>query len=815
MNANKPGLTLRYLWLALGLVVLLSFGMLLYFGGEIYQLAPPIPERVVTSSGDLLFTGDDIWAGQDIWRSIGGQELGSIWGHGAYTAPDWTADWLHREGQWLLHTWAVAEGADSYADLEAGPQAVLRTQLQAEMRTNTYDPATQTIVLSPVRAQAIRAVQAHYTQLFGHAPELNDLRDSYAMPPDTIASPADRTLFTAFLFWASWVCITERPGRDYTYTSNWPPDELLGNRPPSHLLVVSVLSFVLLLGGIGALAWFYAATRESWASARIAVPQDPFIRIRPTPSMRATVKYFWLVGFLLVLQMGSGIVTAHYGVEGTALYGLPVARWLPYALTRTWHVQLGLFWIATAWLATGLCLAPLLTGHEPRFQRLGVNVLLGALVLVVVGSMAGQGLAIHQQWSPTANFWVGHQGLEYLDLGRLWQILLFGGLLFWLGLMLRCLVPGLRRSQGVNRQILLIFALSVAAIALFYGAGLLAGRDTNLAIAEYWRWWVVHLWVEGFFEVFAVAAVAFAFIRLDLVQVRSATMAVLFTTILYLSGGVLGTFHHLYFTGTGPAIIALGGTFSALELVPLVMIGYEGYENWSLHRSTSWSVHYKWPIFFLVAVAFWNLVGGRAVRLPHQSSHCPVLHAGPQYHPGPCPCRPVWRLWHAGSGPDVAEPADIDRPATVAHRCPGFCLLVHEYWFVADDSAQSAAHWPGADLGQCGTRHVVCPFRCLSATGAVADLPLAARHRGHDLCRGHAGHGLVRRGAPHRLVPAGRSSRYSRGRECSGGGIGLEAFPLSLVGQRQGQEVPDSPFRSLVSDVVTVVLLRACVGRPA
>lgn len=609
MNANKPGLTLRYLWLALGLVVLLSFGMLLYFGGEIYQLAPPIPERVVTSSGDLLFTGDDIWAGQDIWRSIGGQELGSIWGHGAYTAPDWTADWLHREGQWLLHTWAVAEGADSYADLEAGPQAVLRTQLQAEMRTNTYDPATQTIVLSPVRAQAIRAVQAHYTQLFGHAPELNDLRDSYAMPPDTIASPADRTLFTAFLFWASWVCITERPGRDYTYTSNWPPDELLGNRPPSHLLVVSVLSFVLLLGGIGALAWFYAATRESWASARIAVPQDPFIRIRPTPSMRATVKYFWLVGFLLVLQMGSGIVTAHYGVEGTALYGLPVARWLPYALTRTWHVQLGLFWIATAWLATGLCLAPLLTGHEPRFQRLGVNVLLGALVLVVVGSMAGQGLAIHQQWSPTANFWVGHQGLEYLDLGRLWQILLFGGLLFWLGLMLRCLVPGLRRSQGVNRQILLIFALSVAAIALFYGAGLLAGRDTNLAIAEYWRWWVVHLWVEGFFEVFAVAAVAFAFIRLDLVQVRSATMAVLFTTILYLSGGVLGTFHHLYFTGTGPAIIALGGTFSALELVPLVMIGYEGYENWSLHRSTSWSVHYKWPIFFLVAVAFWNLVG--------------------------------------------------------------------------------------------------------------------------------------------------------------------------------------------------------------
>ena len=157
----------------------------------------------------------------------------------------------------------------------------------------------------------------------------------------------------------------------------------------------------------------------------------------------------------------------------------------------------------------------------------------------------------------------------------------------------------------MDRQLILIFALSVTAIALFCGAGFMWGRDTNLAIAEYWRWWVVHLWVE----VFAGAVMALAFARMGLVRVRSATMAVLFTTILYLAGGVLGTFHHLYFAGTTPAIIALGGTFSALELVPLVMIGYEGYDNWSLKRLTNWTHNYKWPIFFLVAVAFWNLVG--------------------------------------------------------------------------------------------------------------------------------------------------------------------------------------------------------------
>ncbi len=366
---------------------------------------------------------------------------------------------------------------------------------------------------------------------------------------------------------------------------NW----LLGNTPFGSLVTLGVLSYmlILVLGGLGALTWFCITTRDSWASTCAAEPRDPLITGQATPSMYATVKYFWVVGLLLVLQMVAGMVTAHYGVEGTALYGVPIAQWLPYLLTRTWHLQLGIFWIAMAWLATGLCLAPMLTGHEPRYQRLGVNVLFGALLLVVGGSLTGQALAIHRQLSPDANFWIGHQGFEYLDLGRLWQLLLFGGLLFWMVLMLRCLVPGIRRSEGVNRQILVIFGLAVAAIALFYGAGLMAGRDMNLAIAEYWRWWVVHSWGEGFFNVFAVVVVAFAFIRLGLVQVRSATMAVLFTTILYLAGGVLDTFHSLYFTGTAPAVIALGGTFSALEAVPLVMIGIEGYENWKLHHSAS------------------------------------------------------------------------------------------------------------------------------------------------------------------------------------------------------------------------------------
>ncbi len=272
------------------------------------------------------------------------------------------------------------------------------------------------------------------------------MRESYAMPSDVIPDAQRREAFTAFIFWASWATVTERPGKDITYTHNWPPDDLVGNRPTSVMLVVSVISFVLLLGGIGGLAWFFAATRDTWRSKERAPGTDPLIDTQPTPSMRATHKYFWVVGALAVSQIITGIVVAHYGVEGTGFYGLPLAEIVPYSLARTWHLQLGMLWIATSWLATGLCLAPLIAGYEPRFQRFGVNLLLVALVVVVAGSMLGQALAIHQVLGDKINFWFGHQGYEYVDLGRVWQIMLFVGLLLWLALIIRPLLFAWRQA---------------------------------------------------------------------------------------------------------------------------------------------------------------------------------------------------------------------------------------------------------------------------------------------------------------------------------------------------------------------------------
>lgn len=271
-------------------------------------------------------------------------------------------------------------------------------------------------------------------------------------------------------------------------------------------------------------------------------------------------------------------------------------------------MQIGIFWIATAWLAAGLYIAPAVGGTEPRGQRLGVNVLFGALLVVVLGSLAGQWLSVMQKLSSATWFWFGHSGYEYIDLGRAWQIGLLVGLFLWFFLVFRAIRPALARKDE-QRPILTLFLIASAAIAGFYGAALGYGRTTNLAVAEYWRWWVVHLWVEGFFEVFATVVIAFLFARLKLVSLKTAGASSILAATIFLSGGIIGTLHHLYFSGTPMIVLALGSVFSALEVVPLLFVGFEAWGNLKLARSRPWVQTYRWPIYFFVAVAFWNLVG--------------------------------------------------------------------------------------------------------------------------------------------------------------------------------------------------------------
>ena len=608
-STYRTTFSLQRLWLIFACSMLAMFAILLLLGREIYHQAPPIPTRVVSTSGDTLFTRAEIERGQNVWQSTGGMQQGSLWGHGGYLAPDWSADWLHREAQGLLAAMAGARRGTPSAQ-----QAEIDTlRLRDEMRRNTYDASNGSITVSAARASAMGLVADHYRRLFqGSDAAALALRKDYALPLHAVLTDAECHDLAAFFFWTAWAAVTNRPGQDITYTSNWPHEPLVGNTPTAGVLLWSIFSVVLLLAGIGSLVWYYARQYDVWRADMEPIggyaTSDAMAAMTLTPSMRATAKYFWVVGAMIVVQVLLGIVTAHYGVEGQGLYGLPLVDYLPYAVTRTWHTQLAVLWIATTWLATGLYVAPLLSGHEPKFQACGVNFLFVSLLIIVLGSFVGQWLAVHRHIADlTVNFWFGHQGYEYIDLGRFWQIYLFIGLLLWMTLMLRALWPALKDQHSGSLVFLVVIA--TVSIGLLYGAGLMWGQHTHISIMEYWRWWVVHLWVEGVFEVFATAIVATLLVRMGLLRVTVATVSVLFATIIFLGGGVLGTFHHLYWSGTPIAVLALGAVFSALEVVPLMVVGFEAYSHARTARQMLWEQAYHWPFMFFAAVLFWNMVG--------------------------------------------------------------------------------------------------------------------------------------------------------------------------------------------------------------
>lgn len=593
---------MRKIWIAFISVVVLSFIVLIWIGTEVYQTQPPIPEQVIIKeTNEVVYTKADIQIGQNVWESIGGMEVGSIWGHGSYVAPDWTADWIHKEAVYMLEHWSETDYNTAYNDLDVEKKAALKARLIKDVKTNTFNADTETITISQIRWDAISENIKHYSSIFSEGHE------QYAIPIGALTDEVKLEQLNAFLFWTSWAASTNRPEKDYTYTSNWPHEPLIDNLITDDSLIWSGLSIVLLLLFIGILTYYYLRNHEK--GEVLEKPNiDPLSKLQLVGSQKAVLKYFIVISLLIGLQVVLGVITVHYTVEGQAFFGFDLSSILPYSITRTWHTQLAIFWIAATWLATGLFLAPMISGKEMKYQVFGINFLFIALIVIVLGSMLGEWLGVHQFLDLTTNFFFGHQGYEYMDLGRFWQIFLGIGLVLWVIMVSRHLLFAIRKNDE-SKHLIIILLISVMAIGMFFFSGLMYGENSSLPVINYWRWWLVHLWVEGFFEVFATVVIAFIFSRMKVISSKTAGRVSVASAAIFLAGGIIGTLHHLYYSGTPVQAIALGATFSALEVVPLTLMGFEIRENWNLLKSKDWIQKYKWPIFFFIAVAFWNFIG--------------------------------------------------------------------------------------------------------------------------------------------------------------------------------------------------------------
>jgi nitric oxide reductase subunit B len=583
----------------------LAFGVLLFGGYLMNKEKPPIPRAAVAASGGSVFTEKDIVDGQNYFYSRGGQHMGSIWGHGAYLAPDWSADYLHRMGLFIAarHLGRSLDEASAFSQadlmkLDAPTRARISALVAEEIKTNRYDTASGNLTLTAFQVEAHASLVRYYTDLFKRGNERMGLQSGI------VHTDEDGRRVASFFGWLAWAAGTNRPEGTHTYTSNWPYDPLVGNQPLPGALIWSIVSVILLILGIAGAIFLYQRyiREEDYQAQPVAELPEP----RPSASQKATLAYFFVAIVLFVLQVGLGSVTGHFTVEGTSFFGIPIGNILPYAAVRTWHVQLAVFFIATCFLAAGLFIGPFV-GREPKHQAKLVWTLFAAVVVVVLGSLGGTYASIAGAFGGDG-FLFGHQGYEYIELGRVWQILLIAGMLIWLVLVVRAIKPALASEQdaGGMTHLLLYSAVTIPA---FYMVGLMYGKGSHLTNAEYWRWWVVHLWVEGFFEVFATVFMAFLLARIGVIGAKFALRTVYFSIFLYLGAGVIGTFHHLYWTGAPSPIVALGAVFSALEIVPLSLIGFEVVHNLRAAKAGAAVNPYRWPIYFFVSVAFWNLVG--------------------------------------------------------------------------------------------------------------------------------------------------------------------------------------------------------------
>ena len=617
-------LSRRWLQVALFVFVLGFFGLGLA-GYLNYRGQPPMADRVVDGSGRTLFTRADVIAGQEVFLSNGLMQYGSVFGHGAYLGPDYTADYLHRQIAVMRAKADGADGADAAADparfdgggADAGPRGAVDGAIAADLKTNRYDKTTDTLTFSDGQSEAFDDLVRYYSGYF------SEPTTRFGLRREAITDPGQLKQLTAFFAWTAWAAAADRPGQSYSYTNNWPSEESIGNTPTADAILWSTLSLIALIAGTGLMLAIFG--RYHWLGWHRR--EDQRLDFRPpdsvviTPAQKATGWFFLVMALLFVLQTLVGALTQHYHVELAGFFGFDIGRLIPYNLSRTWHVQLTIFWVATSFLAAGIFLLPLITRGEPRRQGLLSYALLGALAVVVFGSLIGE-FAGQRGWLGSLWQYVGNQGLEYVDLGRFWQTLLVVGLVFWVIIIIR----GLRRrlageSLGNTPWLFLYAALAIPA---FYAVSLLAHPGGHTTMNDYWRFWMVHLWVEDFLELFTTAVVAYIFVLVGVVKERTALRVIYLDIIIYSLGGVIGTMHHLFFSGTPAATMALGAMFSALEVVPLTLLTVEG---WSFVRlgvrdmggfATRFP-HY-WAVMFLVAVGFWNFLGagvfGFLINLP-------------------------------------------------------------------------------------------------------------------------------------------------------------------------------------------------------
>lgn len=603
------------------IISLLGVGMI---GFQTYVDAPPM-SGFKDQQGNIVIDQKTIERGQEVFHKKALMEYGSFFGDGAQRGPDFTAEALHQINISMNKYYAEEIKSKTGIAADENQMKQINERVKVELKKNNFNTSDKLVTLSPAEVYALQDLKKYYTDVF------IDKNDGKGFPPkDYIKSREETADLGAFFFWGAWVCVTQRPGSTFSYTHNWPFDPSAGNTPTSPVILWSVLGLLAFVLACGVVLYFIGQYNQL-PNKFFKPPKRDLFNIarvssfKPTPTQRATYKFFFVAILLFFLQVSSGLITINDFLNWLSYLGIHITNDMPVTISRSWHLMLSLYWISTCWIASSIFILPILSKQEVPGQLRLVNTLFVLLFILVGGSLLGMVLGplgfMGKWWHA-----LGHQGWEFVDFGKFYQVLLMGIFVLWGTVVYRGIKPAFVKGEPWNLPNWIMY--SVIGIPLLFLSGFVAKPETNFVIADFWRWMVIHMWVEAFFEVFITVIVSYLMVLMGLVSRQAAIRVVYFATILFLGTGLLGISHNFYWNAKPVATMALGSVFSTLQFVPLILLTVEAWRFKNMPKIAVGDVehtqlnNFGFPeVFkFLVAVNFWNFFGagvlGIIINLP-------------------------------------------------------------------------------------------------------------------------------------------------------------------------------------------------------
>lgn len=610
-------------WLPLLVIFTVSIAGVTMIGVHTYTEAPPIPDYV-SKKGDIVFSKQDILKGQAIFQQYALMEYGSMFGDGANRGPDYTAESLHEISIYMNDYYRSKFKGEANGDLLIKGAI---EQVKVEIKSNTYKEDTNSVLLNDAQVFSTGKLVQYYTRVF-----TDPTFPGAFKPAGYLTNPSDLKALTAFFYWGAWVCGAKRPGEQYSYTHNWPFDPAAGNTPTSAILLWSIVGLLGLVVGLGIVLFYYGKLEklDDEAYTKKAQPlmtRGDIEKFRPDAIQHSTFKFFYVAILLFGVQVLAGILTVHDFVGFVNYFGFDISVILPVTITRSWHVQLSLLWISACWIGASFFMMSLISPIQTKRQVTFINIIFWLTILLVAGSLVGMFLGPHGLLAKTW-YWFGHQGWEYVELGKVWQIILGIVFIIWAITIYQGMKPVMKVKQPWALPNWLVYTTFSIIILLI--SGFIATPTTNFVIADFWRWMVVHMWAEAFFEVFTTVLIGYFMVMMGLISRQAAIRVIYLATLLFLGSGLLGISHNFYWNAKPVGTMALGAVFSTLQLVPLVLLTLEAWRFSKLpnmlestsNRNGEQKNRFGFPevFHFLLAVNFWNFFGagvlGFIINLP-------------------------------------------------------------------------------------------------------------------------------------------------------------------------------------------------------